>query len=450
MEYKEYKERVIDNIRTCKEEMGVQPILFFGSGMSQRYAGTPTWMGLLNQLCEMCPKIEMPISYFEQQYDSLVDIGTELAGYFREWAWQERDVFPEELFSPGVPGDAYIKYIIARYFESEITSENAESKRDSYLEELELLRNFKPYAIITTNYDRVLESVFEDYTPVVGQEILRGSFTSIGEIIKMHGCSSRPNSLVFSRKDYDEFLQKKKYLSAKLLTYFAEHPVFIMGYSAQDENVKSILSDIDEIISREDDFIPNIFVVEFLPGAESTGKHRTETLIPIAVSRSLRVNSVVASDFSWIYDVLGENHVLEGVNPKVLRAILARTYNMIRCDIPKQTVEVDFKLLEQASSEEGFAKLYGVTNLDDPTMFNASFPFSLTDVAVKLGYKGWHKADQLIKLIEDQTGVNIKDSDNPYHVKIKSGQKGEFHKYSAKAIELLEKAREGADYELGF
>lgn len=447
MSYEEYKDRITESIRTCKEEMGVQPILFFGSGMSQRYAKTPTWLGLLSMLCDMCPKINMPISYFQQQHSSMVDIGTELARFYREWAWEEQDNFPEELFGAGVKGDAYIKHSIAKYFEEEIVSEAAKTSQKEYQGEIELLKQVKPYAVITTNYDRFLEGIFEDYTPVIGQEIIRSSFSSIGEIIKMHGCASNPESLVFSRDDYDDFLGKKKYLSAKLLTYFAEHPVFIMGYSAQDENVKTLLSDIDEIISHGDDFIPNIFVVEFDKSAETTSKHRAEELIPVGRDRSLRVNNIVASDFSWIYEVLGENHVLEGVNPKVLRAVLARTYNMIRCDIPKQKVEVDFKFLEEASSEEGFAKLYGVTTLDDPSTFNASFPHSLTDVGVQLGHKSWHKADQLIKIIEEQTGVSIKNSDNSYHVKVKSGQKGHFHKYSKKAIELLRKVQDGEEYE---
>src|SRR5690625_304640 len=107
MNYDDYKERLSDSLRTCKEEMGVQPILFFGSGMSQRYIGTPTWKELLSILCEECPEIENPISYFEQQCDSNVEIGTQLAEYYRRWAWKKRDKFPAYLFESGVPGDAY-------------------------------------------------------------------------------------------------------------------------------------------------------------------------------------------------------------------------------------------------------------------------------------------------------------------------------------------------------
>ena len=62
----------------------------------------------------------------------------------------------------------------------------------------------------------------------------------------MHGCVTDPVSLVFTQGNYDQFIRKKKYLSAKLLTYFSEHPLIFVGYGAGDPNIKAILSDIDE------------------------------------------------------------------------------------------------------------------------------------------------------------------------------------------------------------
>jgi len=62
----------------------------------------------------------------------------------------------------------------------------------------------------------------------------------IGEIFKIHGCITDPAGIVLTDDDYEDWNNKKKYLSAKLLTYFLEHPVLIIGYSAQDPNVLSI------------------------------------------------------------------------------------------------------------------------------------------------------------------------------------------------------------------
>lgn len=35
-EFEEYQERIRDDIATCMDSMGVQPILFIGSGLSRR------------------------------------------------------------------------------------------------------------------------------------------------------------------------------------------------------------------------------------------------------------------------------------------------------------------------------------------------------------------------------------------------------------------------------
>ncbi|MEX6383568.1 hypothetical protein AB6F61_11525 [Providencia hangzhouensis] len=39
--------------------------------------------------------------------------------------------------------------------------------------------------------------------------------------------------------------------------------MFFFGYSINDENIKSILSDIDEIIAPNNALIPNIYLVSF-------------------------------------------------------------------------------------------------------------------------------------------------------------------------------------------
>ena len=74
---------------------------------------------------------------------------------------------------------------------------------------------------------------------------------------------STHQSIVLTREDYDYFNEKKKYLSSKLLTYFAEHPLFFLGYSLNDPNIINILSDIDEILVSKGELVPNIYMVIF-------------------------------------------------------------------------------------------------------------------------------------------------------------------------------------------
>lgn len=449
-DYDQYKKEISDDISTCLDSMGVQPILFVGSGLSQRYLGAPTWDGLLKELAERCPVITKAYAYYKQKHTSLIEVGSEFAESYREWAWGDgRTEFPDELFSEAQPADIYIKHKVAEYFESLVFSGAAKDKEAAYSGEIAGLQNIRPHAIITTNYDSFLEHVFPDYARVIGQSILRANYTDVGEILKIHGCSSDPLSIVLTSNDYSEFQARKKYLSAKLLTFFAEHPLVFLGYSAEDPNVREILSDIDEILSPNNELIPNIYIVEWRSPRGADRMIQREKLISVDHERSVRIKNIVADDFSWIYKAFGSSEVIEAINPKLLRALLARTYALVRHDIPKRTVEVNYQTLEHAVSGDGeLAKLYGITTLDDPSAVNAMFPFSLSQVGKELGYSSWHQANQLITRVEREKGITIKESDNKYHVGIMAGQVMQMHKYSQAAIDLLEKVRSGTEYEV--
>lgn len=449
-DFAEYQERARDDIATCLETMGVQPILFVGSGISRRYFFAPSWHGLLQQLAEACPLIDKDYAYYKQKFDSPIDVGTAFANEYREWAWGAgKAQFPDALFDSSQPPEIYIKHVVATTFETLLNSLAAESVENTYHGELESLRKIRPHAIITTNYDRFLERLFPDFTPIIGQQILTANYTQIGEILKIHGCSSDPASLVFARKDYDQFQSKKKYLSAKLLTFFAEHPLFFFGYSAEDPNVRAILADIDEILSPDGQLIPNIYLVEWDEKAESALSLPTEKLIAIDADRSIRVKNIVTSGFQWIFECLATDDALPSVSPKILRALMARTYCLVRHDIPKKTVEVDYDTLQHAvSSEKELAKLYGITTLDDPSAVNAMYPYSLTQVGQQLGFPNWHQANQLLDRVKNESGINLKQTDNAYHIAILAGKTLPIHKYSQAAVDLLQKVRDGEDYKV--
>jgi len=71
----------------------------------------------------------------------------------------------------------------------------------------------------------------------------------------------------------------------------------------------------------------------------------------------------------------------------------------------------------------------------------------LTDVGIKIGFKGWHGAHKLLNIIEECTGISIKNSDNIYHKEIRVG-KSTFHKYSDSFIDLLERVKESNNCEI--
>ena len=447
--YDAYQKIVEADISTCLEEMCVQPILFVGSGISQRYFDSQNWNQLLELMAQKCP-LAKDFAYYRQKHSSLIDVGSEFAELYREWAWGEGKVeFPDDLFSSHQPADIYFKDKVAEHFEALSTSPLIEGKKIQHAVELDALIGIRPHAIITTNYDRFLEDLFPEYASIIGQSILRANYTDVGEILKIHGCSSIPESIVLTRSDYNDFNKKKKYLSAKLLTFFAEHPLVFLGYKAEDPNVKEILSDIDEILSATGELIPNIYLVEWDKDASKLQNPPYEILMSVGDDKTVRIKRIVADNFEWIYKAFSTNDVIEAFNPKLLRALLARTYTLVRQDIPRRSVDVDYQTLEHAVSESGgLAKLYGITTLDDPSAANAKYPYSLTQVAEKLGHPSWHKANQLLGQLQETTGKDIKSSDNKYHIAIKAGSKSYVRKYSNALVELLQAFSGGEPYDL--
>ncbi len=105
-----------------------------------------------------------------------------------------------------------------------------------------LVQNQNKFAgVITTNYDSILENIFKDFTVLVGQDsLLLANTLNIFEIFKIHGCSTNPNSIILNEMDYENFDRKLKYLSAKLLTIFVEHPIIFIGYGLGDDR-KSVV-----------------------------------------------------------------------------------------------------------------------------------------------------------------------------------------------------------------
>lgn len=438
---------VTSDIKECLNELGTQPVLFIGSGLSKRYFDAPNWIELLERLQKECPYIPHEVGYYLQDGVSLEEVGSEYTNYYRKWAWENRDRFPNELFDASIPKSSYIKFMIASILDS-ITPDSIDSvQSEHHRTEIELLQEIQPHAIITTNYDLFIENIFTDYQSIIGQRILKPDTMSIGEIFKIHGSTSEFKDLVFNKEDYEIFLKKKKYLSAKLLTFFAEHPLVFIGYSANDKNIQRILSDIDEIISTDGDLIPNIYFLEY-------NKNITESDIPprekvlFINNKEVRIKYIETKNFDWVYEAFSANKAWDNVHPKLLRALLARTYKLVRSDIPRRSVEVDFDIIEKAvSDDQSLPKLYGVAMLDDPSQLNLQYPYNLTQIGQHLGYSNWHSANRLIESIQRSKGINIKETDNKYHILIKTG-KTEMHKYSKHTLELLDAVDKGEEYKL--
>lgn len=450
-DYKQYKEEITKDIIEVLKIAECQPILFVGSGFARRYAGAPNWEELLQKLAAACPLIDRDFAYYKQKHGSLPAIASIFSAVYQEWAWGAgRKEFPEICFSTDAPREIFIKHKAAELLRGlgPVKGSYGSPDLDS---EIAALVEMGPHAVITTNYDQLLEPLFPQYEVVVGQQIFRKSFLVLGEIFKIHGCLSDPLSMVLTSEDYDSFNTDKRYLSAKLLTYFAEHPMLFVGYAAQDQNIKNVLYDISRMFHPEMALSPNIWILEWDPAQDDTSYPPRERVLEVGDGINVRIKSITASSFEWIYRAFGSNGSLAKVDLKALRSLMARTVHLIRTDIPTKNVEVNYQTLEHAvESGESFATLFGITSLDSPANVNAKYPYTPQMLGEKLGYKGWNNANKLISLVAEKTGFDMRESDNPYHFKLKTGKSANSftRKYSDVALHLLQKVQTGDNYTL--
>lgn len=275
---------------------------------------------------------------------------------------------------------------------------------------------------------------------------MRYNTNSFGEIFHIHGDISNCNSLVLTQKDYSEWDSKKKYISAKLLTYFAEHPVFIFGYGLNDPNVKAILRDIGELVSAENGLIKNVYLVIWHP--ELSDESPADQAVFVVDNVEYRINAIHTTELRWIYDALKSRSGLTSINPKLVRALAARTMKLIRHDIPSGNVVVNYDTLERVANEqEHLPTLLGITITDNP---NKSHPYTLTQIAKIMDLKNWHRVNDLINKIKEEKGIDLRSSDNKYHCKIKTGTKSTSaaRKWSNEAIDLFKLVGSNTSYEV--
>ena len=89
----------------------------------------------------------------------------------------------------------------------------------------------------------------------------------------------------------------------------------------------------------------------------------------------------------------------------------------------------------------------GLATITDPEQFLSRFPLRLSEVAEKLGYGYWYRANLLIKQIEIERGIDLKATNNDYHVDMGTTGQSQ-HRYSKAMVDLLELVRDNKEYTL--
>jgi hypothetical protein len=430
-----YQSKNRSSLQKLFDDTGTRPVLFLGAGVSRRYLGTPSWLELLESVAARAGITSDRYNFLAQREgNSPADIGTALVDPIHEWAWGKgKNKFPKEFFTAEIEKSIFLKYLAAEHIKSFATIKVKHPLR----QEIDLLKRTAPHAIITTNFDGLVKELFDDFELVVGETVIPMSMNIMGEIYQIHGSVDDPATLVLTRADYERFMLKRRYISSKMMTYFAEYPVIIMGYGLGDANVNAIISDLGEAMKEKGGLLNNVYYIEWIPDLTSMAALKEEHVIAVdsGALPPLRVRTIVTSQFQWILEALADMSSPVAVNTKVLRHLAARVVNLVRTDIPRNKVEIDYARIEKLAEDPSeLAMVLGISNVSNP---NLDYPYLLSQVATILGYRHWTKAHQLLDQLSIKIGYNLKETDNEYHWAFKSGTMASTHKYSKKFVEAL-------------
>lgn len=330
------------------------PYLFIGSGFSRRYIGSESWSGLLEHMCNSLV-FNRPYKYYESNNNgNLIKMASVLANEFNDKWWSSKD-FEESrgVFTNPTTSSSPFKYEICKHLKSKNVVQGFES-------EIEILKEIKIEGIITTNYDTFLETIFTDYKAYIGQDnLLFKEALGIGEIYKIHGCVSDPNTLVLTEEDYKAFSERNIYLAAKLLTIFVEHPIIFMGYSLTDTNIVEIINNIVKCLDSKNisKLTDRLIFVQWESNA--SGVTFSDGVMTLNNSIPIQIKQIKTNSFEPVFEVLSNLNARMPV--KILRKL-----NDLICDYVKTNKPTKVKLIgpQENIEKEDIEFVYGVGLID--------------------------------------------------------------------------------------
>ncbi len=229
--------------------------LFIGSGFSIWY-GYPSWSGLFNDFCDKV------YAEFSVDYDFISELKKKVKCC-------EVDI-PRafDLIMHQFTLDAnYLRSFIVKLFE-----ETNRTNRYKNLKKIgvdtekyyQLCNLNNKYKIITTNYDTLVETMFEFITgnlPLVfyadsmylNTKYFLNNTGGKQSILKLHGDVIRQDNMIISEQDYLEFSESEKYRLVReaLKNNFSTSINIFLGYSLRDENIRKLLLENNNIYGMD-------------------------------------------------------------------------------------------------------------------------------------------------------------------------------------------------------
>lgn len=97
---------------------------------------------------------------------------------------------------------------------------------------------------VTTNWDPFLERALDVLVPMVEDRDLAFWDDRKGQVLKIHGCITRPYSVVATQSDYDACMKQNPLIFNKLKDLMATKTFLFVGYSMRDADFQEVWNGI--------------------------------------------------------------------------------------------------------------------------------------------------------------------------------------------------------------
>ncbi|GKV94044.1 SIR2 family protein [Pectobacterium aroidearum] len=283
------------------------PILFVGAGFSIRYLfGSYSWSSLLEKVTRDLTGsnelfIDLRKKYNNEQFGvDYSSVAEDIEEFFEQELMKDRTGKFKEI------NDEYYHlaetdFSISR-FKIYLTKLVDITSYKSTPEELEALSNASRNiaSVITTNYDRFIEGTL-GFKTVIGNDILLSN--PYGSVYKIHGCITKPSSIIITKRDYKNFNTKYELIRAQLLSLFIHNPIIFIGYSIGDSNIKNVLKTIFSYVPKDSKIAEqirnNFLLVEWSPGVDDMSVITHD--IEIEDIGIIKINKVITDNFIELY-----------------------------------------------------------------------------------------------------------------------------------------------------
>lgn len=299
------------NIKEFISKYKNHPILFVGTGVSLRYLKNSfSWDGLLSYISFELTNdeefyLDLKAKCFKNGKYNFEEIANLLEKEFNQLLSKDRDGkfknINDRFYQSMKEGINLSRFKI---FISDILS-SLEIKEEKQ-EELELLKKIRKNigSIITTNYDMLIEKIF-DFSPLIGNDILLSN--PYGSVYKIHGCVSNIEKIIITQEDYNNFDKEYDLIRAQLLSLFIHNPIIFIGYRIEDNNVKKILKTIFSYVNPTSELASkiknNFLLIEHEKGSDNTIVSDYDINMDDTI---IRINKLKTDDFKSIYESISD------------------------------------------------------------------------------------------------------------------------------------------------